>query len=85
MMTSMTLNCLAFCVIILSLYGASFAWADGRYLDLDGLRIYYEECGAGPSIVLLHDGLVHSVVWDAGKITDFDIYGNGQVERCPRI
>jgi 3-oxoadipate enol-lactonase len=34
----------------------------GHYLDLDGGRIYYEECGAGPSIVLLHDGLVHC--WD---------------------
>jgi 3-oxoadipate enol-lactonase len=36
----------------------------GHYLDLDGGRIYYEECGAGQSIVLLHDGLVHSVGWD---------------------
>jgi len=29
-----------------------------------GGRLYYEECGAGPNIVLLHDGLLHSVVWD---------------------
>ena len=36
----------------------------GHYLDLEGGRIYYEECGAGQSIVLLHDGLVHSVGWD---------------------
>jgi 3-oxoadipate enol-lactonase len=34
------------------------------YLDADGSKIYYEECGSGPSIVLLHDGLVHTVTWD---------------------
>ena len=36
----------------------------GHYLNLDGGRIYYEECGAGQSIILLHDGLVHSAGWD---------------------
>lgn len=34
------------------------------HLDLSGAKIYYEECGAGPAIVLLHDGLLHSVSWD---------------------
>jgi 3-oxoadipate enol-lactonase len=34
------------------------------YLDVSGTRIYYEECGSGPAIVLLHDGLLHSVSWD---------------------
>ena len=29
-----------------------------------GGRVYTEECGAGTAIVLLHDGLLHSVVWD---------------------
>src|ERR1041385_7071110 len=33
-------------------------------LDLSGAKICYEECGAGPAIVLLHDGLLHSVSWD---------------------
>jgi len=36
----------------------------GDYLDLDGSKIYYEQCGSGPTIVLLHDGLVHGVTWD---------------------
>jgi pimeloyl-ACP methyl ester carboxylesterase len=36
----------------------------GRYLKLDGGRIYYEEGGRGPCVVLLHDGLVHAVGWD---------------------
>jgi pimeloyl-ACP methyl ester carboxylesterase len=36
----------------------------GSFLTVDDSRIYYEECGAGPSIVLLHDGLLSSVTWD---------------------
>src|SRR5262249_38079390 len=35
------------------------------YVDVaGGGRLYFEECGSGPNIVLLHDGLLHSVVWD---------------------
>lgn len=34
-------------------------------LEIAGSKIYYEECGSGPSaVVLLHDGLLHSVTWD---------------------
>ena len=36
----------------------------GEFVDVAGGRIHYEECGNGPAIVLLHDGLLHSVVWD---------------------
>jgi pimeloyl-ACP methyl ester carboxylesterase len=36
----------------------------GEYLDLGGTKIYYEQCGSGPAVVLLHDGLVHAVTWD---------------------
>jgi pimeloyl-ACP methyl ester carboxylesterase len=36
------------------------------YLDAGGSKIYYEECGRGPeTIVLLHDGLLGAVSWDA--------------------
>jgi len=39
--------------------------APGSYLAVEGSRIYYEECGAGPEAVLLiHDGIAHSAVWD---------------------
>jgi 3-oxoadipate enol-lactonase len=31
---------------------------------VDGGRLYVEECGEGKAIVLLYDGLLHSVVWD---------------------
>src|SRR5580704_16519117 len=38
---------------------------NGR-LEISGSKIYYEECGVGPiAVVLLHDGLLHSVTWDA--------------------
>jgi pimeloyl-ACP methyl ester carboxylesterase len=44
------------------------AWsavAQPSYLTTaDGTRLYYEECGSGPAIVLVHDGTVHSVGWD---------------------
>ena len=36
----------------------------GRYLTVDSSRLYYEECGTGQPVVLLHDGLLHSVTWD---------------------
>jgi 3-oxoadipate enol-lactonase len=34
------------------------------YLDVSGSKIYYEEGGSGPAIVLLHDGLLSSAAWD---------------------
>lgn len=34
------------------------------YLDVSGSKIYYEQDGSGPAIVLLHDGLLDSVSWD---------------------
>ena len=42
--------------------------AGGSYIYVAGSKIWYEECGSGglpgPAVVLLHDGLVHSVTWD---------------------
>lgn len=37
----------------------------GSFVDVDGSRIYYEECGTGPdAVILLHDGVANSAVWD---------------------
>ena len=39
----------------------------GEYVDVGGSKIWYEECGSSaprPAVVLLHDGLVHSITWD---------------------
>jgi 3-oxoadipate enol-lactonase len=34
-------------------------------VDVEAGKIYYEECGSGPeAVVLIHDGLVDSAVWD---------------------
>jgi 3-oxoadipate enol-lactonase len=38
--------------------------SSGHYESVNGSRIYYEECGAGINLVLLHDGLLHSITWD---------------------
>jgi 3-oxoadipate enol-lactonase len=35
------------------------------YVDVSGAKLYYEDCGTGPAVVLLHDGLLSSVSWDA--------------------
>jgi 3-oxoadipate enol-lactonase len=35
------------------------------FVDVDGSQLYYEECGVGAkAVVLLHDGVVNSAVWD---------------------
>ena len=37
----------------------------GAFVDVDGGRIHFEECGTGTDVVvLLHDGVVNSAVWD---------------------
>jgi pimeloyl-ACP methyl ester carboxylesterase len=37
----------------------------GSFVQIDGARLYYEECGTGSqTVVLIHDGVVNSAVWD---------------------
>jgi 3-oxoadipate enol-lactonase len=37
----------------------------GYFFEVDGARLYYEECGSAPQAVLLvHDGVLDSSVWD---------------------
>jgi 3-oxoadipate enol-lactonase len=37
----------------------------GAFVEVDGQRLYYEECGTGEkAVVLLHHGVVNSAVWD---------------------
>lgn len=43
--------------LALTLKGAS------GFLDVDGSTISYEVAGAGPALVLLHDGLMHGESW----------------------
>src|SRR5262249_9070305 len=34
------------------------------HLSVEGQKMYYETCGAGMPVVLLHDGMLHAVTWD---------------------
>ena len=44
---------------------ASPVTSPGAFVEVDGSRLYYEECGTGQkAVVLLHDGVVNSAVWD---------------------
>lgn len=37
----------------------------GSFLSIEGSKIYFEECGSSPqTVVLIHDGVLHSAVWD---------------------
>lgn len=39
--------------------------APGTFVEVEGSKLYYEECGTGPdAVILLHDGIAHSAVWD---------------------
>lgn len=39
--------------------------SSGKFTDVEGGKIYYEECGTGDeAVLLLRDGVVHSAVWD---------------------
>jgi len=37
-----------------------------NYLDVAGVKLWYEACGSKntPAVILLHDGLLHSITWD---------------------
>ena len=34
------------------------------YIDVNDGKLYYEEQGTGDAVILVHDGLIHSVSWD---------------------
>src|SRR4051812_14959695 len=38
---------------------------NGSYIDVDGVRTYYEVTGAGEPLILLHGGLCPAESWDA--------------------
>jgi len=44
---------------------AQSAPPQGFFLEVDGAKLYYEECGSAPhAVVLVHDGVLHSAAWD---------------------
>ena len=36
----------------------------GHYVEANGLNMYYQECGSGTPLVLLHGGTVSSNMWE---------------------
>jgi 3-oxoadipate enol-lactonase len=93
---------LAVVAILLSVMPSSLAFGtDGPPDDkqgnggfiVNGCRIYYEERGTGPCVVLLHDGLVHASSWDGiwdalGKkfhVVRYDRrgYGRSDIPKAP--
>jgi pimeloyl-ACP methyl ester carboxylesterase len=37
----------------------------GSFVEVERSKLYYEECGTGAqAVVLIHDGIAHSAVWD---------------------
>lgn len=44
---------------------AQSATAQGSFVEVNGAKLYYQECGSVPrSVVLVHDGVLDSTVWD---------------------
>jgi 3-oxoadipate enol-lactonase len=71
----------------------------GNFVDVGGVKLWYEECGAansdGAGVVLLHDGLLHSITWDgvwASLCTKYHVlrydrrgYGKSQPTKAPFV
>lgn len=59
------------CAVSLSGQTRNTAAAADGFVAVDGGKLYYQECGSGPkAILLMHDGVVNSAVWD-GVWEDF--------------
>ena len=63
---SMAFKALALAGAMLSCALASAsAQTAGAFADVPGGKLWYETCGSGPqAMVLIHDGILHSVGWD---------------------
>lgn len=67
------MNALAIIALLLSHWAtipkAATPASAGNYLEIGGSKIWYEQCVPSdphaPAVVLLHDGLVHSISWDS--------------------
>lgn len=62
---------LSFLLVVVGL--SSLCWtqstgtppATGAFVEVNGGKIYFEECGSGPeAVILMHDGVANSAVWD---------------------
>ena len=69
----MKLSCGIAAVFVLATAGGAFpqtptplpASIPGTFLNVENGKIYYQECGSGPqTVVLIHDGVLDSAVWN---------------------
>lgn len=54
-----------FCLLILITANTYSQEIETGYVNVDGGKLYFEIAGEGDYIVLLHDGILHHVIWDA--------------------
>ncbi len=53
------------CYALAQVAGAAVDPGPGSFVEVEGSKLYFEECGTGPqAVVLIHDGIAHSAVWD---------------------
>lgn len=65
---------------------------EGRFLNMDDGHVYIQEAGQGDSIILLHDGLLHSRSWDEPftflseyfRVVRYDRRGYGRSDKPDR-
>jgi pimeloyl-ACP methyl ester carboxylesterase len=56
---------LTLALLTLSACAQSLPQSQDNYFDAHDARLWYQVCGSsGTNVVLLHDGLVHSITWD---------------------
>ena len=62
---SKSLKALALAGAVLVLASASAAQTPGSFVDVPGGKLWYETCGSGQqAMILIHDGVLPSTVWD---------------------
>ncbi|HEX4097225.1 MAG TPA: alpha/beta hydrolase [Caulobacteraceae bacterium] len=60
-----TIKALALAGAVISCASGAAAQTPGAFVDVPGGKLWYETCGSGPTtMVLIHDGVLHSVGWD---------------------
>src|SRR5690349_2399898 len=63
--SSMTLLFASFCLAVMGSASAAAPQGSSGFVPVQGSRLYYEECGTGaPPVILIHDGILDSSVWD---------------------
>jgi len=43
----------------------TYATADSKFMEVDGVRMHYMDQGSGPAVVLLHASFMHLRTWDS--------------------